>query len=102
MADGTSSSPLAQSSESDDVQVVDPAAPAENLPAVIDSVWEQLVQLVEEPVTNGIAKQKIVWKCLAPGCGKQWNGANSSKALASLLSAGSYQGMQRDGISSPD
>lgn len=83
MADNTGSSPSAQPSESDDVQVVDPAAPAENLPAVIDSVWEHpLIQLVKEPVTNGIAKQKIVWKCLAPGCGKQWNGANSSKALA--------------------
>ena len=23
-----------------------------------------------------------MWKCLAPGCGKEWSGANSSKALA--------------------
>ena len=66
MADNTGSSPSAQPSESDDVQIVDPTAPAENLPAVIDPVWEHpLVQLVKEPVTNGIAKQKIVWKCLA-------------------------------------
>ena len=30
----------------------------------------------------GSIMQKAYWKCLAPGCGKQWNGQNMTKALA--------------------
>jgi hypothetical protein len=30
----------------------------------------------------GSIMQKAYWKCLAPGCGKQWNGQNTTKALA--------------------
>ena len=34
------------------------------------------------PLLNGLGNQKTTWKCLAPGCCKEWSGANSSKALA--------------------
>ena len=34
------------------------------------------------PLLTGLDNQKTTWKCLAPGCGKEWSGANSLKALA--------------------
>ncbi|KAL3796904.1 hypothetical protein ACHAWO_010665 [Cyclotella atomus] len=65
-----------------DDEVVAPPQP--QLPSSIQSVWDHpLVEMIQEPLPAGsVAKQKVSWKCLAPGCGKQWNGANSSKALA--------------------
>ena len=74
------------SSETEDNEsiVVEPpteAAAAANLPPSIGSVWEHpLVEVIKVP--NGLGKQKTKWKCLARGCGLEWSGANSSKALA--------------------
>jgi hypothetical protein len=75
------------SSEADnDSIVLEPptaAAAAANLPPLIGSVWEHpLYEVIKVPLLNGLGKQKTMWKCLAPGCGKEWSGANSSKALA--------------------
>lgn len=76
------------STSSDDgnqVQVVEPPPqPAEvAVPASIGSAGEHpLVTVTKVPLLNGLGKLKTTWKCLAPGCGKEWNGANSSKALA--------------------
>jgi len=76
------------SSEDDnDAIVLEPttaaAAAAANLPPTIGSVWEHpLVEVIKVPLLNGLGNQKTTWKCLAPGCGKEWSGANSSKALA--------------------
>ena len=69
-------------SSDDEPQVVAPPQP--QLPSSITSVWDHpLVEMIKEPLPAGsVAKQKVSWKCLAPGCGKQWNGANSSKVLA--------------------
>ncbi|KAL3786759.1 hypothetical protein ACHAW5_002960 [Stephanodiscus triporus] len=59
------------------------AADAANLPPSIASVWEHpLVRVIKVPVLTGLGNQKTTWRCLAPGCGKEWSGANSSKALA--------------------
>ena len=75
------------SSEDDnDAIVLEPptaAAAAANLPPSIGSVWEHpLVEVIKVPLLNGLGNQKTTWKCLAPGCCKEWSGANSSKALA--------------------
>jgi len=73
-------------SEDNDVIVLEPPtaaadAAAANLPPSIGSVWEHpLVEVIKVP--NGLGKQKTTWKCLARGCGLEWSGANSSKALA--------------------
>ena len=73
-------------SEDDDAIVLEPptaAAAAANLPPSIGSVWEHpLVEVIKVPLLNGLGNQKTTWKCLAPGCCKEWSGANSSKALA--------------------
>jgi hypothetical protein len=73
-------------SEDDDVIVLEPptaAAAAANLPPLIGSVWEHpLVEVIKVPLLNGLGNQKTTQKCLAPGCCKEWSGANSSKALA--------------------
>ena len=67
------------------------APPSENevevlqnpLPSSIATVWDHpLVESGSEPLTNGLAKAKKYWKCLAPGCGKKWSGLNTTKALA--------------------
>ena len=59
------------------------AADAANLPPSIASVWEHpLVEVIKVPLLTGLGNQKTTWRCLAPGCGKEWSGANSSKALA--------------------
>ena len=53
------------------------------LPSSIATVWDHpLVESSSEPLTNGLAKAKKYWKCLAPGCGKKWSGLNTTKALA--------------------
>ena len=59
------------------------AAAAANLPPSIASVWEHpLVEVIKVPLLTGLGNQKTTWRCLAPGCGKEWSGANLSKALA--------------------
>jgi len=59
------------------------AAAAANLPPSIRSVWDHpLVEVIKVHLLNGLGNQKNTWKCLAPGCDKEWSGANSSKALA--------------------
>ncbi|KAL3792264.1 hypothetical protein ACHAW5_001090 [Stephanodiscus triporus] len=58
------------------------AAAAANLPPLIASVWEHpLVEVIKVPLLTGLGNQKTMWRCLAPGCGKEWSGANLSKAL---------------------
>jgi hypothetical protein len=73
-------------SEDDDAIILEPptaAAAAANLPPSTGSVWEHpLVEVIKVPLLNGLGNQKTTWKCLAPGCCKEWSGANSSKALA--------------------
>lgn len=70
------------SSDSDEEPVtVIPSLP-EILPATISSVWEHPLLQRDPPHNDPKKKQKVIWRCLAPGCGKEWNGANSSKALA--------------------
>ncbi|KAL3770855.1 hypothetical protein ACHAW5_000452 [Stephanodiscus triporus] len=76
------------SSEADnDAIVLEPptaaaAAAAANLPPLIASVWEHpLVEVIKVPLLTGLGNQKTMWRCLAPGCGKEWSGANLSKAL---------------------
>ena len=52
-------------------------APPE-LPASIARVWDHPL-IVKETSDDG---QKEIWRCLAPGCDKTWNGHNGTKALA--------------------
>jgi hypothetical protein len=53
----------------DTVQIVNPP-PRPQLPSSIETVWDHpLVEIITEPLTNGLLKEKKSWKCLAVGCG---------------------------------
>jgi hypothetical protein len=57
--------------------------PRPQLPSSIETVWDHpLVEIITEPLTNGLLKEKKSWKCLAVGCGIKRSGLNTTKCLA--------------------